>query len=200
MQAYTDEELLFKYRTVADPRHARLFLDELFRRLLTPAALFCYRWTGDHEWAADLAQEVLMQVYRRLDSFRGDAKLSTWVYSIARNHCSKAMRAKASAMIQMDDVDFPVTTEDPYARLVRESSLKSLRVLLEAALTKLEIQVITLHYGEDMPVDEITRLLHLSNTCGAKAYIVSAKRKLRAIGREQYRTGQRLGSRRPKRI
>jgi len=38
--------------------------------------------------------------------------------------------------------------------------------------------VFTLHYAEDVPLDAITRLLRLENASGAKAYIVSAKRKL----------------------
>jgi hypothetical protein len=41
-----------------------------------------------------------------------------------------------------------------------------------------------LHYGEDVPLDALTRMLRLENASGAKAYIVSAKRKLgRAVER-----------------
>jgi len=38
--------------------------------------------------------------------------------------------------------------------------------------------VFTLHYGDGMPLDAITRLLRLQNASGAKAFVVSAKRKL----------------------
>ena len=45
----------------------------------------------------------------------------------------------------------------------------------------------TLHYAEEMPLDAITRLLSLKNSSGAKAYIVSAKRKLSsAVTRGKY--------------
>ena len=44
----------------------------------------------------------------------------------------------------------------------------------------------TLHYAEEFPLDAVTRLLKLDNASGAKAYIVSAKRKLaRAVARWQ---------------
>ena len=46
------------------------------------------------------------------------------------------------------------------------------------------MKVMTLHYAEEVPLNAVTRLLNLENSSGAKAYIVSAKRKLsRAIER-----------------
>jgi hypothetical protein len=56
----TDEELLAQYRARSSLCDARVLLDELFRRLLVPVAFCCYRYVGDYEWTADLAQEVLM--------------------------------------------------------------------------------------------------------------------------------------------
>jgi hypothetical protein len=50
--------------------------------------------------------------------------------------------------------------------------------VLNSALDDTEKIVFTLHYGDEMPLDSITRMLGLENASGAKAYIVSAKRKL----------------------
>ncbi len=44
----------------------------------------------------------------------------------------------------------------------------------------LEAKVITLHYGDELTLEAITRMLRLTNPSGAKAHIVSARRKLRA--------------------
>ena len=58
------------------------------------------------------------------------------------------------------------------------------RKLLAETLDETEQAVFTLHYGEDVPLDAITRLLGLQNASGAKAHVVSAKRKLaRAVQR-----------------
>jgi hypothetical protein len=46
-------------------------------------------------------------------------------------------------------------------------------------LTPVEAQVMMLHFGEDMPLATISRLLKMENASGAKAYVVSAKRKLK---------------------
>jgi DNA-directed RNA polymerase specialized sigma24 family protein len=50
--------------------------------------------------------------------------------------------------------------------------------LLDEALDETEKKVFTLHYGDELTLATITRLLGLRNQSGAKAYIVSAKRKL----------------------
>jgi DNA-directed RNA polymerase specialized sigma subunit len=51
---------------------------------------------------------------------------------------------------------------------------------MEQSLDELEKQVMTLHYGHEMRLDAITAQLGLTNASGAKAYIVSARRKLNA--------------------
>src|SRR5215467_8015529 len=46
-----------------------------------------YRMIGNQEEAEDIAQEVFVTVFKAIDSFRGEAKFSTWLYRIAANHC-----------------------------------------------------------------------------------------------------------------
>jgi RNA polymerase sigma-70 factor (ECF subfamily) len=46
-----------------------------------------YRMLGRREEAEDLAQEVFVQVFKAIDQFRGESKLSTWIYRIAVNLC-----------------------------------------------------------------------------------------------------------------
>ena len=55
-----------------------------------------------------------------------------------------------------------------------------MRQLLDRALDDTEKRVMTLHYGHEMRLDAITAALGLTNASGAKANIVSAKRKLSA--------------------
>ena len=54
------------------------------------------------------------------------------------------------------------------------------RELIAGELSDVETQVMTLHYVDELPLDQVTRLLSLDNASGAKAYIVSARRKLSA--------------------
>ena len=50
------------------------------------------RLVGDAEEARDVAQEVFLQVYRRLGRFEGRSSLKTWIYRIVVNHCHNRRR------------------------------------------------------------------------------------------------------------
>jgi RNA polymerase sigma-70 factor (ECF subfamily) len=65
-----------------------------------------YRMLGRRDEAEDLAQEVFVQVFKAIDQFRGDSKLSTWIYRIAVNLCknrSKYLSRRHAG--SQDDVD-----------------------------------------------------------------------------------------------
>src|SRR5205085_796194 len=146
-------------------------------------------FTRDREDAADLAQEICVKAYQNLTSFKGQSKFSTWLFSIARNHCLNAVRARAAApairteeevVNALPDLGF----SDPYATVERSESVAIARQFIKEALDETERVVFTLHFSEELPLDIITRLLRLENPSGAKAYVVSAKRKLeRAVKR-----------------
>jgi RNA polymerase sigma-70 factor (ECF subfamily) len=188
MHDLSDEELVnLSAREPDGSVRQRDATEELFRRYQTRVALWCWRVVNDREWAGDLAQEVFLKAFRNLGTFRGHSKFSTWLYMIARNHCFNAVQSRAvKAEEQMLDFDsFPDTFGDRADRkLESEQEIAMMRELLNSTLDETERQVMTLHYGEEMTLDSISSLLNLRNTSGAKAYIVSAKRKLQtAIAR-----------------
>jgi RNA polymerase sigma-70 factor (ECF subfamily) len=141
--------------------------------------------TGDVDSAADLAQDVFLKAFQRLNSFRGDSKFSTWLYSIARNHCVDEMRSRAlrpqeaTGVVLEHLVDSGL--EQVSRTLERRESALALRQLIQEALDETEAKVMTLHFVDELPLDSITRLLGLENPSGAKAYVVSARRKLQRI-------------------
>jgi len=138
--------------------------------------------TGNVDSAADLAQEVFLKAFQRLDSFRGDSKFTTWLYSIARNHCLDELRQRAArpehdgdaVLEQIEDSSI----EDIGSALERRESEEIMRQLIQESLDDTESKVMTLHYVHELPLDSVTRVLGLSNQSGAKAYVVSARRKL----------------------
>lgn len=70
-----------------------------FERLLTkhrkPVYNFCLRMLGDKAAAEDALQEVFLRLVRSAKEWESNAKFTTWLYTIARNHCIDALR-KAS--------------------------------------------------------------------------------------------------------
>src|SRR5215813_8498203 len=51
-----------------------------------------FRMIGRREEAEDLAQEVFVTVFKSIDQFRGESKLSTWLYRVAVNHCKNRVK------------------------------------------------------------------------------------------------------------
>jgi RNA polymerase sigma factor (sigma-70 family) len=196
MDPMPDEELVARYRAQAGSSEGEQWLNELFQRHHRRVSLWCLRLTGDRESAVDLAQEVFLKAFRYLDTFRGSAKFSTWLYSIARNHCFNEIRSRAAAPESIcGPILMEIADQTPGAlhRMERDSSAAVLRELMGSSLTEVETQVITLHYVDELPLDAVTRLLKLDNPSGAKAYVVSARRKLaKAMER---RTARGLGER-----
>src|SRR5215472_17608842 len=128
-----------------------------------------------------------MQAFGALDSFRGHSEFSTLVFTISRRHCSKASRGRAEDAVLVDERTLESMAgvgEDPYIKLEREIFAKSLRGLLRDRLTPCEIRVVSLHYGEGVPLRAITKQMGLRNRSGAKAFLISAKRKLQSALRQ----------------
>ncbi|MEO5922584.1 MAG: sigma-70 family RNA polymerase sigma factor [Bryobacteraceae bacterium] len=182
-----DEELIAAYRAGWGPQTREDAADELFRRHQPRIARWCCRFTHDRETAADLAQEILLRAYRNLDKYRGECRFSTWLYVIARNLCFTAIQRRASepvwiAKSQSTELPDRVTSGIHDAFEQEQQRQSNWRFILET-LDKTEARVMLLHYGEEMPLSAVSRVLSLTNKSGAKAYIVSARRKLDAAMR-----------------
>jgi len=183
----SDEDLIAAYRSGWGPRTREDAADELFRRHQSRIERWCFRFTHDRETAADLAQEILLRAYRNLDKYRGECRFSTWLYVIARNLCFTAVQRRASepvwiAKSQSTELPDTVSIDIHDAFESEQRRQTKWRFILET-LDKTEARVMLLHYGEELPLSAVSRMLGLTNKSGAKAYIVSARRKLDAAMR-----------------
>jgi RNA polymerase sigma-70 factor (ECF subfamily) len=77
---------------------ARAGNQEAFERLIEPylheILVHCYRILGSFEDAEDISQEILVRVWKRLDSFEGRSSLRAWLYKIATNACLDALDSR----------------------------------------------------------------------------------------------------------
>lgn len=65
---------------------------ELVRRYEEQVFRVVFRMVGDRAESEDISQEVFVTVFRSIDGFRGESKLSTWIYRVAANHCSNRIK------------------------------------------------------------------------------------------------------------
>ena len=198
MTALSDEELVAKYQEQGGPPLGTPYADELFQRHYSRVSLWCYRVAGDRDAATDLAQEVFVKAWSHLGHFRADSKFSTWLFMIARNHCFNALKKRersaedAVAGDVLEALGFQAAGFD--TALERSQMADAARAMLAKELTPVEARVMTLHFGEDVPLAAISRLLEMDNPSGAKAYVVSARRKLK-VAVERWTARGRRGER-----
>src|SRR5215468_3892544 len=106
-----------------------------------------YKFTGKHDEAEDLTQEIFLKVFRSLEKFNQDADFSTWLSSVARNYCIDRYRAgKREREVLVEDlVAFdlaPASFGNPYRALEDRDRRSFLRKGLELLPDKLREAVV----------------------------------------------------------
>ena len=120
----------------------------------------------NHDDANDVLQETLIQAWKNIDYFRGESKLSTWLYRIAINQSLNLLnKQKAQQCISMDDDEQGVVNQlegDPYF-----DGDKAQRLLQKALTTLPDKQrlVFYLRYFDEMTYTEISEII--GSTVGA---------------------------------
>lgn len=121
------------------------------------------RMVLSHEDANDLLQNTFMKAWVNIGYFRGDAKISTWLYRIALNECLTFLnKQRASADLTLDDPEASIIDKlesDPYF-----SGDKVQMLLQKALLTLPEKQrmVFNLKYYQEMKYDEMSDIFGTS--------------------------------------
>jgi RNA polymerase sigma-70 factor, ECF subfamily len=131
----------------------------------------------DPDLAADIAQEVWIQIFRALPSFRGDAQFGTWAHRIAVNRTLNALRrTKRMASTEVD-------VEDDTASVEPEAERALLAASIEEAAAKLSPgarTVFLLHDVEGYTHEEIAAELGIT-AGGSKSQLFKARAKLRIL-------------------
>lgn len=140
----------------------------------------CFRFAGNHEDAADLAQDAFVRAYRGLGQFKGTSSLGTWLHRIAVNTALNRRALKKPETDSLDGAELPdLRTPDPDDELDNARRLARVRAAVERLPPKQRATVILRVY-HDLSYDEIARTL--GTTVGAaKANIFHALGKLRRV-------------------
>ncbi len=135
-----------------------------------------YRMLGSRAEAEDLAQEVFITVFKSIDQFRGDAKLSTWLYRVTANHCKNRIKYLArrhersktefDERIEHDDGggDGPMVVARSSPRPDHQLEGAELELMLQAAIAELDEEqriLVVLRDVEDLSYEEICAITDL---------------------------------------
>lgn len=146
-----------------------------------------YDICGDHHEAEDISQEVFIKVFRFINSFRADAKFSTWIYQITVNTAIDTLRRYKKKQISMetarmdslppDSSAIGACITDPESHTVRNRLRQRLMQALPG-LSKKERTIFVMRYFNEFKPLEIANMLEISIN-SVKTMLLRAKKKLR---------------------
>src|SRR2546421_2770908 len=156
--------------------------EELYARHSRRVYSLCLRMTANTAEAEDLAQEVFIQLYRKVGSFRGESAFTTWLHRLTVNQVLMHFRRRGVRMEQTtDDGESPqqvvLGTENPSQMPVVD------RIALDKAVSQLPPgyrAVFVLHDVEGHEHEEVARLLGCS-VGTSKSQLHKARMKLRQL-------------------
>ena len=148
---------------------------ELVERYKNLVYAMIYRMVEVRSQVDDLAQDVFLKVHRGLPYFRGEARLSTWIYRIVSNECVQT-RSRRRERTSTRDVAEPAAADGAFADL-------EVRDRIEKAMAQLPDNyrfLVAAHYLKGVQYEALAEALNLPLGT-VKTHLYRAKRQLREL-------------------
>jgi len=174
MEQLSDLELVQEVR-----KGKRQAFTELMRRHQKRVYWAARRIVGGHEEADDIAQETFIKAFLALDNFRGDSSFFTWIYRIAINLSLNAVRKQhvVRYVRQSEIINWLLPSkESPDDEMIARETLSLVERAI-ATLPEKQRSVFVMRFYEELPYEEISKILHTS-VGGLKANYFHAVRKV----------------------
>ena len=180
----SDAEIMLRVREGDDSGFSILI--EKYRKQIVH---FMFRMSRNQAVAEELAQEVFLRVYRSRQTYRAEAKFSTWLYRIATNlgvnHARDTKHERTAQNVYLDQPDPETGTTPDVAdstvsveqKLVREERMNAIRKHV-MALPERQRSAVLMHKYQEMDYKEIGEVLKLSESA-TKSLLFRAYQTLR---------------------
>ncbi|RYY90487.1 MAG: sigma-70 family RNA polymerase sigma factor [Chitinophagaceae bacterium] len=169
-----DAELLRRFR---EPESREAAYTALIRKYQERLYWHVRRIVIHHEDANDVLQNVFIRVWNALANFKEESQLYTWLYRIATNECLTYLEnQKKRASVALDDV---ATGLENRVRAETGFDANKLEWKLQLAIQQLPEKqriVFTLRYYDEMPYEEMSRVLETSEGALKASYHHAAKK------------------------
>lgn len=180
----SDAEIMLELRT-----GNMAAFDVLLSKYRKPMISFMYRMVHNQAVAEELAQEVFLRVYRSRETYRAEARFSTWLYRIATNlgvnHARNTRRERTAPTVFLDEPDAESgsmpdvadSTPSAEASLLRRERLNAIRQHV-MALPERQRHAVLMHKYEGLDYKQIGEVLKLSESA-TKSLLFRAYQTLR---------------------
>lgn len=169
-----DRRLVERLRT---PGKAREAFTEVIRVFSEPLYWQIRRLVQDHEDANDLLQNTFIKAWSSLENFRGDAKLSTWLYKIALNESLTFLsRERRRNHLSLDDQESILAgTIEADTYFDGDAAQKLLRKAI-ASLPEKQRIVFNMKYFDEMKYEDMSAILGTSVGALKASYHLATKK------------------------
>jgi RNA polymerase sigma-70 factor (ECF subfamily) len=163
--------------------------EQLVQKYNRPIIHFMYRMVHNQAIAEELAQEVFLRIYRSRETYRAEAKFSTWLYRIATNlgvnHARDTRHERTAHTVYLDEPDSDTGSSPDLAdssptveqELLREERMKAIRQHV-MALPERQRTAVLMHKYQGLDYREIGEVLKLSESA-TKSLLFRAYQTLR---------------------
>ena len=169
-----DSELLIQFR---DPVTKEKAYTSLIRKYQERLYWHIRRMVVEHEDANDVLQNVFIRVWKGLENFREDAQLYTWLYRIATNECLSFLeQQKKRTSVSLSDIEGGLENKVKADKHFDANKLEwKLQVAIQQLPEKQRV-VFTLRYYDEMPYEEMSRVLDTSEGALKASYHHAVKK------------------------
>lgn len=160
MEPYNEKETI---ALLQDPTRQREAFERIVRTYREQLYWQIRRLVLSHDDANDILQNTFIKAWTNIDYFRGDAKMSTWLYRIALNESLTFLnKQRANSQLSIDDTDTEILNKlesDPYF-----DGDETQKIFIEAIkrLPEKQQMVFNLKYFKEMKYEEIAEILGTS--------------------------------------
>ena len=169
-----DKELLLQFHTAATKERAFTAIMKKYQEKLY---WHVRRLVVDHDDANDVLQNVFIKVWNGLENFREDSQLYTWLYRIATNEgLTFIEQQKKRSTVSLSDVESGLSNKVKSDSSFDANKLEwRLQVAIQQLPEKQRV-VFNLRYYDEMPYQEMSRILDTSEGALKASYHHAAKK------------------------
>jgi RNA polymerase sigma factor (sigma-70 family) len=169
-----DTELLLQFR---DPENKERAFTAIIKKYQEKLYWHIRRMVVEHEDANDVLQNVFIRVWNGLENFREDSQLYTWLYRIATNEClSYLEQQKRKSSLSFDEMESGLSNKIVADKYFDPNKLEWKLQLAIQQLPEKQRVVFTLRYYDEMPYEEMSRVLDTSEGALKASYHHAVKK------------------------
>ena len=170
---------LMELIVAGDHQAFREIYDRYYKRLY----LFAYRQLGEGEGAKEVANEVMLEIWRGAKRFRGESKPSTWFFGIAVNKVRKKFKGKSPPYADLESVSGEASETITPDKATYQSELREKMRMAINSLSRAHREVIDMTYYQGLSINEIAEIMRCpANT--VKTRMFYARKQLGVILQE----------------